>query len=66
MLGLVVWPAIGLLAAGCSNPQEGTVTVSPEARARIRGGPPPQKAKGTGKGLPVIDVREKQRRSPGG
>jgi hypothetical protein len=65
-LGVLALSTVGLAMAGCGgNPREGTVTVSPEARARLRAGPPtPPKAKG--KAAPVTDLREKLRRRPEG
>ncbi len=52
-----------VVSGGCGNPEEGTVTVSPEARARLRGSAVAKPTKGKSK-LPTLDVREKQRRPP--
>jgi hypothetical protein len=65
-IGLVF--SLWMMAAGCANPEEGTVTVSPEARARLRGGSAPGSTKANTKGKsngvtkPTVDVREKSRR----
>jgi hypothetical protein len=64
-LGIIAASALAPLTTGCGNPEEGTVTVSPEARARLRGGPSPKLSENKGKSAakPSIDVRDKLRRT---
>ena len=59
-------PLAMMAAGGCGNPGEGTVTVSPEARARLRGGLSPTATKADAKKPGPVNIKEKMRRKTEG